>query len=62
MDFQTDFRTIKNWFFENYMILNSEKCHYMCIKKTVQMIHFYTMAKFKNSREDTMLGVIIDNN
>ena len=33
MDLQTDFRAIANWFFENYMILNSEKCHYMCIGK-----------------------------
>ena len=51
MDFQTDFRTIKNWFFENYMILNSENCLYMFIKKTVQMIHFYTMEKSLKTAE-----------
>ena len=62
MDFQTDFRAITNWFLENYIILNSEKCHYMCIWICVQMIHLYTIAKtFKNSNEETVLGVIVDN-
>ena len=46
MDLQTDFRAITNWFFENDMILNSEKCHYMCAsEETVQMIYLYTMAR-----------------
>ena len=55
MDLQTDFWAITNWFFENYMTLNSERYHYMCIGKTVQMIHLYTR------REETILGVITDN-
>ena len=33
MDLQTDSRAITNWFFENYMILNSEKGHYVYIGK-----------------------------
>ena len=30
-----DFQTVINWFYENYMILNTEKCHYMCVGKDV---------------------------
>ena len=26
-----EFQTVINWFYENYMILNTEKCHYMCL-------------------------------
>ena len=29
MDLQTGFREIRDWFFENYVILNTEKCHVM---------------------------------
>ena len=28
-----DFQTVINWFHENYMILNTEKCHNMCMTK-----------------------------
>ena len=31
-----DFQTVINWFHENYMILNTEKCHYMCMGKDVE--------------------------
>ena len=30
-----DFQTIINWYYENYMILNTGKCHYMCMGKDV---------------------------
>ena len=30
-----DFQTVINWFYENYMILNTGKCHYMCMGKDV---------------------------
>ena len=33
IDLQRNFRAIKNWFFENFMKLNSEKCHNMCTGK-----------------------------
>ena len=62
MDLQTDFRAITNWFFENYMILNSEKYHYMCIGKNCADDTFlHNNKKFKNSKEERILGVIIDN-
>ena len=61
-DLQTDFRTITNFYFENYIILNSEKCHYMCIgKHCVDDTFIHNGKKFKNSKEETILGVIINN-
>ena len=27
----SDFRTVNNWFYENFMILNPEKCQFMSI-------------------------------
>ena len=30
-----DFKTVINWFYKNYMILNIGKCHYMCMGKDV---------------------------
>ena len=29
----SDFMIVENWFFENYMILNPGKCHFMCLAK-----------------------------
>ena len=59
MDLQTNLRAITNWFFENYMILNSEKCHY---KNCADDKFIHSGTKFKNSsKEETILGVIIDN-
>ena len=44
------------------MILNSEKCHYMCIGKNCADETFIRNGKkFKSSKEETFLGVIIDN-
>ena len=31
----SDFMIVEDWFFENYMILNPGKCHFMCISKNV---------------------------
>ena len=31
-----DFQIVANWFYENYMTLNTEKCHYMCMGKDVE--------------------------
>ena len=63
MNLKTDFRAIKNcFFFLNYVILNSEKCHYMCIGKNCADDTFlHNGKKFRNSKEEIILGVIIDN-
>ena len=31
----SDFKIVKDWFFQNYMILNPEKCYFMSIGKNV---------------------------
>ena len=28
-----DFRAVTGWFYDNHMILNPKKCHYMCLWK-----------------------------
>ena len=41
--------------------LNSEKCHYMCIRKNCTNDTFlHNDKKFKYSKEETILGVITD--
>ena len=32
----SNFMIVENWFFENHMILNPEKCYFMCIGKNVR--------------------------
>ena len=29
----SDFKTVNNWFYENFMILNPGKCHFISIGK-----------------------------
>ena len=36
----SDFMIVEDWFFENYMILNPGKCHFMCIGKNVRDSEF----------------------
>ena len=36
-----NFQIVTKWFYENYMVLNSGKCHFMCPgKNTEKKIHF----------------------
>ena len=30
-----DFVIVTNWFFENFMALNSKKCHFMCTGRDI---------------------------
>ena len=30
-----DFEIVNNWFYENFMILNPGKSHYMCLEKSL---------------------------
>ena len=54
-----DFEIITKWFYENYMVFNSGKCHFMCIEQNKTF--FYDNTEIKNSKEEKILGVIIDN-
>ena len=43
------------------MVLNSERCHYICIgKNCADDTCMHNDKKFKNSKEETILEVIID--
>ena len=57
-----DFRAVKEWFYENFMILNPNKCHYMCIgKNTESDIFKFENVCLENSKEEVILGITIDN-
>ena len=51
-----------NWFYENFMVLNSNKCHFMCIGRDGENETFnFKDVCYKNSREEVILGITIDN-
>ena len=57
-----DFRAVKEWFYENFMILNPNKCHYMCIGKNSESDIFkFENVCLENSKEEVILGITIDN-
>ena len=44
-----DFEIVTKWFFENYMVLNSGKCHCMCHDQTIVNETFvYVNTEMKN--------------
>ena len=55
-------RAVNNWFYENLMILNPGKCHFMSIGKDTrdEDVFYYDNLTLKNSNEEEILGVIID--
>ena len=61
MNLQADFRAITNCIFENYMILNSRKCHFISASEKTDDKFRHNGKKFSNSKEETILGVIIGN-
>ena len=59
-----DFQIVNNWFYENLIILNPGKIHYMCNWKNLddnEMLNFNNLA-IKNSEEVEISGIKIDNN
>ena len=57
-----DFDLVSKWFEENYMVLNVDKCHFMCLgKDTENQTFIFNNFIFNNSNEDKILGIIIDN-
>ena len=57
-----DFRAVKEWFYENFMILNPNKCHYTCIGKNTESDIFKVQnVCLENSKEEVILGITIDN-
>ena len=60
----SDSMIVEDWFFENYMILNPEKCHFMCIGKNVSDSELLNLSdlNFKNCKEVEILGITLDKN
>ena len=57
-----DFQTATKWFYENYMVLNSGKFHFIYLRKnTENETYFFKNNEMKNSSEEKTLGMIIDN-
>ena len=60
----SDFKIVENWFFESYMVLNPEKCYFMCIGKNVtdsELLHFNDQI-LRNFREVEMLVITLEQN
>ena len=52
-----DFGIVTIWFYENFMVLNSKKCHFVCIGRDAENETF--TCKYicsKNSKEEVILG------
>ena len=59
-----DFEIVNNWFYENFMILNPEKSHYMCLGKNLddnEVLNFNNLI-IESSKEVEILGIKIDKN
>ena len=59
-----DFMIVEDWFFENYMILNPEKCYFMCIGKNISDSELLNLndLDLKNCKEVEILGITLDRN
>ena len=58
----SDFRAVNNWFYENFMILNPGKCHFMSIGKDThdEDVFYYDNLTLKSSSDQEVLGITID--
>ena len=61
-DGSTLYSCVTKWFCENYMVLNSDKCHFMDLgKNTENETYFFNNTEMKNSNEEKILGTTIGN-
>ena len=57
-----DFELVSKWFEENYLVLNADKCHFMCLGKDTENETFiFNNFIFNNSNEEKILGITTDN-
>ena len=57
-----DFMAVTEWFYDNYMVLNPRKCHYMCLEKNSNNDKFvFDNLGLENRNEEVILGTAIDN-
>ena len=59
---QNDFLIVDEWFFNNFLVLNSHKCHFMTLGTPNTLPNFKCKnIPVKNSASEKLKGVIIDN-
>ena len=57
---RAEFNELTRWFYENYMTLNADKCHFLCFRKyTANETSISKNSVMKNSKK--ILGITIDN-
>ena len=59
---RNSFDTVHQWFYENYMVLDAGKCHFMCLENNTENETFlFHNIHVENSKERKILSVTIDN-
>ena len=57
-----DLNKVTGWFFENYLVLNAGKCHFICLGiNTENETFIFKDTIMNNSKEEKILGFTIDN-
>ena len=57
-----DFDLVSKWFEENYMVLNANKCHFMCLRTDPENETFiFNNFIFNNFNKERIFGITIDN-
>ena len=59
-DLQYDFKKMSNWFENNSMILNPDKCHFMLFGTSEKKDLYCDDKVIKQSPQEAVLGIIID--
>ena len=58
-----DLAIISEWFYENYMVLNADKCHSVTVGFNESFPDFsFNYTTVGNVTEENILGIVIDNN
>ena len=58
---RNSFDTMHQWFYKNDMVLNTEKCHFMCLGNNIEIgLFLFHNILVENSKEQTIVGVTID--
>ena len=62
-DLRQESSILSNWFYDNYMVLNPGKCHFMLfgVKENEEFDLICNDITLKHSSHEKILGVIIDN-
>ena len=61
--FRHDFAIISEWFYENYIVLNPGKCHFLTLGFNKLFPGFsFENTIIKNVTEETILMIVIDSN